>query len=80
MARHSSLGRPRLALPSVYFHLSLRLRPGEDDDLIEFLSQVPLRRRASALKTALRAGGLSVDIARVAAGDDDTDFATGFLA
>jgi hypothetical protein len=31
---------------------------GEDDDLITFLSSLPPRRRASALKAALRAGGM----------------------
>jgi hypothetical protein len=69
-----------LAVPSIYVHLSLRLRPGEDDDLIKFFSQIPLRRRPSALKAALRAGGMSADTTRVAEADDDKDFAAGFLA
>ena len=80
MARHGSPGRPRLTVPSVHFHLSFRLRPGEDDDLIEFLSQVPLRQRASALKVALRAGGMSAGADQTGGVDDDQDFAAGFLA
>ena len=79
MARHGSLGRPRLVLPSIYFHLSLRLRPGEDDDLIEFFSLIPLRRRAGALKAALRAGGMSAGMAQTGGVDDDADMAAGFL-
>ena len=80
MARKSGPGRRPLGVPSVRVNLCLWLRPGEDDDLIEFFSQVPSRRRPSALKTALRVGGMSAGMAATPANDDDTDFAAGFLA
>lgn len=38
----------------------MRLRVGEDDDLIAFLSHIPVRRRASAIKSALRTGSLGL--------------------
>ena len=50
-------GRPASTAPAWECHLHLRLRVGEDDDLISFLSNLPPRRRASALKAALRVGG-----------------------
>jgi hypothetical protein len=51
-------GRPVSAVPTWQCHLHLRLRVGEDDDLIAFLSNLPPRRRTTALKAALRAGGM----------------------
>jgi len=39
-------------------HIHLRLRVGEDDDIIAFFNDLPNRKRASALKAALRAGGM----------------------
>jgi len=51
-------GRPVKPLPAWDCQIHLRLRVGEDDDLITFLSRMPPRRRASALKAALRAGGM----------------------
>ena len=40
---------------------TLSLREGEDDDLLFFFADIPERRRAAALKTALRAGGVSLN-------------------
>lgn len=47
-----------MACASWETHIHLRLRVGEDDDIIAFFSELPIRRRASALKSALRAGGM----------------------
>jgi hypothetical protein len=69
-----------LAVPSIHVHLCLRLRPGDDDDLLSFFSQIPPRQRPAALKAALRAGGMSAGMVLVAVDDEDADFATGFLA
>ncbi|MBP7692252.1 MAG: hypothetical protein KA764_10060 [Anaerolineales bacterium] len=62
-------GRPRLEKGAVLVRLNLRLRPGEDDDLIAFLTGTPARRRVQAVKIALRAGGLAAHSAAVD-GDD----------
>ena len=51
-------GRPVKPLPAWDCQIHLRLRVGVDDDLITFLSRMPSRRRASAIKAALRAGGM----------------------
>ncbi len=51
-------GRPSLPGPVVEIHIHLRLRIGEDDDLLAFFERFPARRRTVALKTALRAGGM----------------------
>ena len=51
-------GRPASTAPAWECHIHLRLRAGEDDDLIAFLSNLPSRRRAQALKVALRSGGM----------------------
>ena len=53
-------GRPVTTLQAWDCQIHLRLRVGEDDDLIAFLRNLPPRRRASALKAALRTGGLSL--------------------
>jgi hypothetical protein len=60
-----SRGRPASTAPAWEFHLHLRLRVGTDDDLIVFLRKIPPRRRASAIKSALRAGGIPSDTAGV---------------
>jgi hypothetical protein len=51
-------GRPVSNAQLWEFQVHLRLRAGEDDDLIDFLRQIPARRRASAIKIALRSGGM----------------------
>lgn len=51
-------GRPKAEIPSLEFLIHLRLREGEDNDLLAFFNSIPKRRRASAIKSALRAGGM----------------------
>ncbi len=51
-------GRPRLNEPVDVIIIKLRLRPGRDDDLRAFFASQPPRRRASAVKLALRTGGM----------------------
>ena len=62
-------GRPVSASPVWDCQVHLRLRVGEDDDLIAFLRNLPPRRRATALKAALRTGGMSL----VPMADDSSD-------
>jgi hypothetical protein len=45
-------GRPVSTVPTWECHVHLRLRVGEDDDLIAFLSKLPPRKRTTALKAA----------------------------
>lgn len=54
-------GRPALETQTWDCQVHLRLRVGDDDDLIAFLSKVPARRRVSAIKAALRSGGMSLN-------------------
>ena len=51
-------GRHKAEHPSIPFFIHLRLSEVEDDDLIKFFQSIPKRRRASAIKSALRAGGM----------------------
>ncbi len=51
-------GRPASNEPAWECHIHLRLRDGQDADLIAFLQHIPPRRRASAVKSALRSGGM----------------------
>ena len=51
-------GRRKAERPSLQFLIHLRLREGDDEDLIAFLRSIPNRRRAAAIKSALRAGGV----------------------
>lgn len=53
-------GRPASTAPTWECHIHLRLRVGEDDDLIAFLSKLPPRKRAVSLKTVMRTGGVSL--------------------
>ncbi len=53
-------GRPKLVQPPRIYFIKLRLYPGQDDDLIAFLSGVPYRLRTAAVKGALRTGNLKV--------------------
>lgn len=62
-------GRPRLADRPVSIRIHLRLRPGEDDDLLAFFTRYAPRQRAIALKSALRAGRLSAVTAPAVAED-----------
>ncbi len=51
-------GRRKSEHPSIPFLIHLRLQEGEDEDLLNFLRSIPKRRRAAAIKSALRAGGM----------------------
>jgi hypothetical protein len=62
-------GRPVATAPAWDCQIHLRLRVGEDDDLIAFLSNLPARKRVTALKAALRTGGMSLSLL----GDDNSD-------
>lgn len=54
-----SRGRPRLTERPISVRIHLRLRPGEDDDLLAFFARYASRQRAVAVKGALRAGSLN---------------------
>ncbi len=64
-------GRPVSTAPTWECHIHLRLRVGEDDDLIAFLSNLPPRKRAVALKSALRTGGANLNQAETGLSDED---------
>ncbi len=68
-------GRPVSTGKAWEFHVHLRLRVGEDDDLIEFLGGLPPRKRAVALKTALRTGAMNISHADELVSDDELFFA-----
>ena len=53
------MGRKRNAVAPEIIGIILRLHPGVDADLIAFFAQIPARRRAQAVKAALRAGGMA---------------------
>lgn len=53
-------GRPELECEVVEIHIHLRLRRGEDDDLIQFFEAAGERRRVLRLKQALRTGNLQI--------------------
>jgi hypothetical protein len=55
----SQRGRPRSEAKQVNLMIHLRLREGQDDDLIQFFQNCPPKKRALLLKIALRAGGMS---------------------
>ena len=52
-------------------HIHLRLRRGEDDDLLAFFVQVGKRQRALLLKQALRTGNWNIVIANEPADEDE---------
>ena len=55
------MARPSLMCESVEVHVHLRLRCGEDDDLIAFFAQAAPRQRGTRLKSALRSGQMEMD-------------------
>jgi hypothetical protein len=67
------MARPSLPQKSVVVRVALFLRPGEDDDLIEFFASIPVDLRASALKLALRSGKMQVNLAELAELPSDDD-------
>jgi hypothetical protein len=66
----SKRGRPKLDCKVHQIRFTLSLREGEDDDLLFYFSDIPERRRAAALKAALRAGGISLKARSVPITDD----------
>jgi hypothetical protein len=64
-------GRPPLTAEVVEVHIHLRLRRGEDDDLLAFFAQVGKRQRALFLKQALRTGNWNIVIANEPADEDE---------
>ena len=73
------MARPRFDGVIHTIRLSLRLREGEDDDLISFFEQLGDRGRARAVIQALRQGGLSFADADEADEDDGLADALGEL-
>ncbi len=65
-------GRPRSTSLTVVIRATITLREGEDDDLIAVFQNVPARKRANFIKTAMRSGGLQVDMDGL---PDDSDLA-----
>lgn len=74
-------GRPARPEREVRVVVHLRLREGEDDDLIAFFVNTPSRQRARRLKLALRSGGMETGISGSGdIADDELDAALdGFL-
>lgn len=64
-------GRPVSNTQTWEFQVHLRLRAGEDDDLIAFFRQIPARRRVSAIKSALRSGGMGSALIPDSISDDE---------
>ena len=57
-------GRPKLTeldIERITIRITLTLYEGEDDDLIDWFDSIPIRKRASSIKTALRQGGASAE-------------------
>ena len=67
------MARPALEMVVHQVRVTLSLREGEDDDLIDFMQRLPFRGRAAAVKTALRTGNLNA--ALCADGPDDDELA-----
>lgn len=52
----SARGRPRRTKTPRIYSVKLILYAGEDDDLIDYLEAAPERKRAAAIKAAMRSG------------------------
>jgi len=52
-------GRPRRASRPKIYSVKLVLYAHQDDDLISYLEAVPCRKRASAVKVAMRSGNIA---------------------
>ena len=73
-------GRPAPPEPEVRVVVHLRLREGQDNDLIAFFASLPPRQRALRLKLALRSGGMQSTSAVAEIPDDELNEALdGFL-
>ena len=64
------MSRPKLTTPVHEFRTTIRLREGEDDDLLSFFQQFPPRRIAPTLVAALRQGSVAGQQAELAADDE----------
>ncbi|MBT3313270.1 MAG: hypothetical protein HN390_01520 [Anaerolineae bacterium] len=51
------MGRKKLAIPSERMYFNGLLRPGEDDDLIEWYKSLPTGQKFQSLCAVLRSGG-----------------------
>jgi len=58
---------------TISVHIHLRLRPGEDDDLINFFNRAGFMCKARAVKAALRMGGLPTDDSFFVAEEDGAE-------
>ncbi len=57
MDKKRGRGRPRLEVPSVRMYFNGLLRPGVDDDLIEWYESLPDGQKFATLCATLRSGG-----------------------
>ncbi len=64
-------GRPRRTGEFVEIALHGHLWSGEDDDLLTFFKSIPPRKRWTAVKAALRAGGMQTVKAAELPDDDE---------
>lgn len=64
-------GRPVSNTQRWEFQVHLRLQAGEDDDLITFFRQIPTRQRVSAIKSAMRSGGMTTNLLSDTISDDE---------
>ncbi|MHC1732951.1 MAG: hypothetical protein AB9888_13110 [Bacteroidales bacterium] len=54
------LGRPPLSQETVVVQIKLRLKVGQDDDLIKFFDNIPKGQIPACLKSALRSGNIDI--------------------
>jgi hypothetical protein len=71
-------GRPPLTCNVMQIRLTLSLREDRDQDLILFFRDIPERKRALAVKVALRSGGVMIEPEGESV-DDDVDSFDNFL-
>lgn len=67
-------GRPPLTCEVIQIRLTLSLHDDRDKDLILFFKNVPSRKRAMAVKAALRSGGVMVELEQECVEDDMESF------
>ena len=73
-------GRTPASVQPIVVRVALYLRPGEDDDLIEFFAPIPIRLRASAVKQALRSGSLPTALNEVPTDNEVEDALDNLIA
>jgi hypothetical protein len=72
--------RKKLTSMVVVIRTALTLREGEDDDLLEVFLKVPARKRANFIKSAMRQGGLNVEIEGLPNDDELAEALENFIA